>query len=181
MIEKDYYNGWNDEGNLDKILSCPFCGGNGELLDDGYEHPVIDENGACVDMDIFEGDTFWIECEKCGAMITGADTPEKAIEEWNKRTGSGWIPCSESLPEETDGDYYDSVIVTLSDGFVSPGVYRNQDKEWWVEDESGEKTYRSSDEVIAWQPLPDPYRPESPETRKELEEDSKGERENERD
>ena len=93
MIEKDYYNGWNDEGNLNKILSCPFCGGNGELLDNGYEHPVIDENGAYVDMDIFEGDTFWIECEKCGAMMTEADTPEKAIEEWNKRTGSGWIPA----------------------------------------------------------------------------------------
>ena len=93
MIEKDYYNGWNDEGNLNKILSCPFCGGNGELLDNGYEHQVIDENGAYVDMDIFEGDTFWIECEKCGAMMTEADTPEKAIEEWNKRTGSGWIPA----------------------------------------------------------------------------------------
>lgn len=99
MVEKDYYNGWNDEGNLNKILSCPFCGGNGELLDNGYEHPAIDENGAYVDMDIFEGDTFWIECEKCGAMITGADTPKKAIEEWNKRTGSGWIPCSERLSE----------------------------------------------------------------------------------
>lgn len=81
----------------------------------------------------------------------------RAKEIIRRHMNDGWIPCSESLPEETDGDYYDSVIVTLSDGFVSPGVYRNQDKEWWVEDEGGEKTYRSSDEVIAWKPLPEPY------------------------
>lgn len=85
MIEKDYYNGWNDEGNLDPIEKCPFCGGNGELIDDGYEHPVIDENGAYVDMDICEGGTFWIECEKCGAISEASDTPEGAIKNWNRR------------------------------------------------------------------------------------------------
>lgn len=170
MIEKDYYNGWNDESNLNKILSCPFCGGNGELLDNRYEHPVIDENGAYVDMDIFEGDTFWIECEKCGAMITGADTPEKAIEEWNKRTGSGWIPVEERLPEK---EYYTALCVTDKNHYCV-AVYNR------------EYGFRTGDidvegEIIAWQPLPEPYSPEPLETRKELEEDSKGVRENETD
>ena len=152
MIEKDYYNGWNDEGNLNKILSCPFCGGNGELLDNGYEHPVIDENGAYVDMDIFEGDTFWIECEKCGAMMTEADTPEKAIEEWNKRTGSGWIPVEERLPEGQA-----RVICQFDNGDIEL---------LWQDWESDPETLTyladfsmmAEKKVIAWKPLPDPYK-----------------------
>lgn len=164
MIEKDYYNGWNDEGNLDKILSCPFCGGNGELLDNGYEHPVIDENGAYVDMDIFEGDTFWIECEKCGAMMTEADTPEKAIEEWNKRTGSGWIPVEERLPEDERANYE----VT----FINECGYEEHGFAQWYDGE-----FHVPAAVIAWREHLEPYRPEPLETRKELEEDSKGVRE----
>ena len=153
MIEKDYYNGWNDEGNLNKILSCPFCGGNGELLDNGYEHPVIDENGAYVDMDIFEGDTFWIECEKCGAMMTEADTPEKAIEEWNTRTPD-WIPVEERLPEEK-GVY----LVTYHPWYwddveseIKVGIDTFMGKTAWSK--------RKFQRVIAWMPLPEPYSPE---------------------
>ena len=85
MIEKDYYNGWNDEENLDPIEKCPFCGGKGELMDNGYEEPIIDENGAYVDMCIVEGDAFWVECEKCKSSNDAADTPEKAIKNWNRR------------------------------------------------------------------------------------------------
>ena len=155
MTEKDYYNGWNDEGNLNKILSCPFCGGNGELLDNGYEHPVIDENGAYVDMDIFEGDTFWIECEKCGAMMTGADTPEKAIEEWNKRTGSGWIPVEERLPEEPketpefDNKPLGLYLVDIGGSYPLRAFWNGkQFTDGW-----------SILKVIAWMPLPEPYTP----------------------
>lgn len=90
MVEqsmKDYYNGWNDDGTLEPIKGCPFCGGNGELKDNGYECPIIDENGAYVDMEIVEGNAFWIACEKCGAEGSCRDTPEEAIECWNKREG----------------------------------------------------------------------------------------------
>lgn len=72
--------------------------------------------------------------------------------------GDGWIPVEERMPEDTDGDFYQSVITTLLNGRVAPGVYRNFDDEWWVEDESGEKKYMLSYEVIAWMPLPEPYR-----------------------
>lgn len=85
MSKKDYYNGWNDEGNLKPIKKCPFCGGNGCLMDNGYEEPVIDENGAYVDMDIFEGDIFWVACEECGATGQEGNTPEEAIRNWNRR------------------------------------------------------------------------------------------------
>lgn len=75
-----------------------------------------------------------------------------------KSRDDGWIPVEDGLPEENEEDYYDSVIVTLSDGTVRPGVYRNIEDEWYVENEEGVKTYRFSNEVIAWQHLPKPYK-----------------------
>lgn len=76
-----------------------------------------------------------------------------------------WIPCSERLPEvhrvemETEGEYYmisDSVIIT--DGKrMCITEYEVDDKyrKGWLNhcDEEME-------EIIAWQPLPEPYRPE---------------------
>lgn len=73
-----------------------------------------------------------------------------------------WIPCSESLPvQDEKAEYYKSVIVTLDDGRVAEGCYRSVDKEWWVDAPDGE--HYSEDmtgHVIAWQPLPAPYRKE---------------------
>lgn len=77
-----------------------------------------------------------------------------------KHMNDDWIPVEDRLPEDTDEDYYQSVIVTLLDGRVAPGVYREQDEEWWVEDEEGIKEYTLNQDVIAWCPMPEPYRPE---------------------
>lgn len=86
-MEKDYYHGWNDgDEKLEGIKNCPFCGGHGELLSNGYERPEIDpETGAYIGMDIFDGDILWCQCENCGAMAEDSDTPEGAISNWNRR------------------------------------------------------------------------------------------------
>ena len=70
-----------------------------------------------------------------------------------------WIPCSERLPEDNEkAEYYDSVIVTLENGRVVDGCYRNHDKEWWVNAEDGEPySINATGHVIAWMPLPEPY------------------------
>ena len=55
--------------------------------------------------------------------------------------------------------YYESVIVTLDDGRVVDGCYRNMDKEWWVDDVDGEHySIDATGHVIAWMPLPEPYK-----------------------
>lgn len=85
-MSEDKYNGWNDDENLHPIKKCPFCGGSAKLCDNGFEAQVIDpDSGAYVDMDISEDDIFWCECESCGVMTQGQETPEAAIEEWNRR------------------------------------------------------------------------------------------------
>ena len=85
-MNEDKYNGWNDDGGLQPIEKCPCCGGSAKLCDNGFEAPIIDpESGAYVDMEISEGDIFWCECESCGAMTQGEDTPEDSISKWNTR------------------------------------------------------------------------------------------------
>lgn len=85
----DVYDDWNNEDNeLPEIDVCPYCGGRGMLCDDGYEEPVIDKNGAYIDMDISEGETFWCQCEECDAMTQVEDSPEKAIQLWNRRANN---------------------------------------------------------------------------------------------
>lgn len=64
------------------------------------------------------------------------------------------------MPEDTESSFYNAVNVTMSNGSVTHGCYRNADVEWWVAMEDGEFKYTRSDEVIAWSPLPEPYHPE---------------------
>lgn len=69
----------------------------------------------------------------------------------------GWIPVEERLPEEGEKIFYDMQLVTLEDGEVCLGVYRNQENEWWTRRQQGEEWYTNKHDVVAWQPLPKPY------------------------
>ena len=80
------------------------------------------------------------------------------VKKANVQTNDDWIPCSERLPEKNVKELYDMQLVTLKDGEVCLGVYRNEDDEWWTRKQEGERVYTNTHEVIAWKPLPEPYR-----------------------
>lgn len=42
------------------------------------------------------------------------------------KVNDDWILCSERLPEENDKEFYDMQLVTLKDGEICLGVYRNK-------------------------------------------------------
>ena len=68
----------------------------------------------------------------------------------------GWIPCSERLPEE-----YGNYLITTHDGNVDIGTIDPKKKNVWSAcDSDGFYWLR---EVLAWIPLPEPYREESEE------------------
>lgn len=69
------------------------------------------------------------------------------------RDNDGWIPVEKEQPEE-DGFYIatmDGKIVGQEEPFVGLAEFENGK---WIDDEEDYKC------VIAWRPLPDPYRPE---------------------
>ena len=106
----------------------------------------------------FEGDVYEFGI-KLMEYIEQMDAEESVTD---TNIGSKWIPCSERLPEEDKmSEYYESVIVTLDNGRVVNGCYRNTDEEWWVDAEDGEKySINVTGHVIAWCPLPEPYKGE---------------------
>ena len=101
--------------------------------------------------------------EKCIRNIEVLKTSITALEEYlsskKKNSKNDWIPVYERLPEKTEKLFYDMQLVTLEDGEVCLGVYINQENEWWTRRQEGEKLYTNKREVIAWQPLPEQYRP----------------------
>ena len=70
------------------------------------------------------------------------------------RMDAGWIPVEKEQPEE-DGFYIatmDGEVVGQEEPFTGLAEFENGK---WIDDEEDYKC------VIAWRPLPEPYRPES--------------------
>lgn len=63
---------------------------------------------------------------------------------------TGWIPVEERLPVTDDG--YAHIMVSMDDGFVCTTDYTDRD---------GFELWADSGEVIAWMPLPEPYKPQN--------------------
>lgn len=64
-----------------------------------------------------------------------------------------WIKTAYQLPKQ-----YERVLVTTCDSYVEIGYYSGNNL-WTV----GEGFDYETDEIIAWQPLPEPYKEESEE------------------
>lgn len=74
---------------------------------------------------------------------------EQAEAEYN----NGWIPCSEKLPE--DGE---NVLLCINGYEIQTGYRTNtRDGECFYMHKS--EDYATLGDVIAWQPLPEPYTP----------------------
>lgn len=109
---------------------------------------IFDENGVA---DVYD-DTYdiVIHCE--------SEEDQKNTELALKNTRR-WIPVTESLPEEGD-EFYPMNIVTAENGEIGFGVYRWDDGAWYVRLTEGDEHYETGYKVIAWMPLPEPYREE---------------------
>ena len=79
-----------------------------------------------------------------------ADTPQKSA--------NGWIPCSERLPETID-DMLQCVIVTNENDWQGMAYYHPQKGWTFAECHNSDKKIDWT-EIIAWQPLPQPYKPQ---------------------
>ena len=74
----------------------------------------------------------------------------KIVQEVAEEYNGGWIPCSERLPEEKDG----IVLICCEDGNVMTGEHSEFNDTWY----KGNMYAVCGSNVIAWQPLPEPYK-----------------------
>lgn len=118
-----------------------------QKLRDLAEDPEIDMYGIKELNDAFKqaADTI----ETLSAKLASANM-ERSSAYYN----GGWIPCSERLPEITIEDRYSEDVLTVLkwyDGDITYSVgWYNKNRVW---DEDCENC-----KVIAWRPLPEPYR-----------------------
>lgn len=125
---------------MQKLKRCPFCGGEADVLLSEGVAPNIP-------------DIFWVQCKNCEVDTMAYTQREKAINEWNTRTPD-WIPVEERLPEEKGvylvtyhPCYWDDV-----ESEIKVGIDTFMGKTAWSK--------RKFQRVIAWRPLPEPYRTE---------------------
>ena len=79
----------------------------------------------------------------------------------NDVENDGWILVEEKLPEEENERYYPMLNVSTSYGAVKWGFYRVRDKQWYIYSEIHDEFIEARDkEIVAWQPLPEPYKGE---------------------
>ncbi len=81
--------------------------------------------------------------ERLAAYEDTGITPEEIMD---GKMLTGWIPCSEKLPE--DGE---EVLVSCKNGYVDKDTFYSDDGCYF---DSG----RELDDVLAWQPLPMAYK-----------------------
>lgn len=105
--------------------------------------------------------------DECTYIVQGIEEATEFIrshmdeaKDANAPSNDGWIPVEERLPEETTGKYYPEMIVTTSYGAVTWGFYRVMDKQWYIYSNIHNELVKAGDkEIVAWQPLPEPYKP----------------------
>ena len=92
----------------------------------------------------------------CGEYDTEYIKKDKVlsiVSEVEAEYGNGWIPCSERLPSEEETKECASFVVTkrVRDKFsiIDFCLFGTEGK-WLV---------RENEEVLAWMPLPEPYKP----------------------
>lgn len=78
---------------------------------------------------------------------------EKKLVKHGKMYGREWIPCSERLPKKSKVNSFDSYIVQCRHVMQPFSAY--WDGIEWTDDADD-----AVDDVIAWMPLPEPYRGE---------------------
>ena len=125
---------------------------------------LIEENEKCFNQ--CEGACCDVESGICncddGVIVQAIHKMKKYLElanDTNVPGNDGWIPVKERLPEAGDGKYYPLLNVQTSYGAVKCGFYRVRDDRWYIYEEFyNEFVEANKKEVVAWQPLPEPYK-----------------------
>ena len=88
----------------------------------------------------------------------GINRAIQIVSEVEAEYGNGWIPCSERMPED-----FKSVLCYAKSIARSPDtMFVGSQKHgcWFLQSSIGTESFPTQYEVIAWMPLPEPWRGE---------------------
>lgn len=124
---------------------------------------ILDRLEKYKNNDLIEHDSE--QCEHCKRIDCGIgmdcsicvmDKAQEIVQEVAREYNNGWIPCSERLPEY-DEEYIkkynnDKQYIVICKYSYAPTVaHFSKEKIWYYDD------FVKFNDVIAWQPLPEPY------------------------
>lgn len=90
-----------------------------------------------------------IELYSSGGRYDAYDNVLDIIDEEERK--SSWIPCEKGIPDDSG----DPVMVTTISGNLLIAIFEPEEGLWWASDYDG-----AIYDVIAWMPLPEPYKAE---------------------
>ena len=93
------------------------------------------------------------KCDKCSRLCNGDIDWYENIDNWTEEYNNGWIPFSEHQP-----DYGESVLVSFNQA-RQPLIATFYENDTWKMLQGVNGLIDITNEVIAWQPLPQPYQP----------------------
>ena len=133
-----------------ELKPCPFCGSS-------TAPTVMNQNDALWLDDDFDGeDLRMVVCcaakkSGCGASTGLCETDDEAVEAWNIRA-SGWIPCSERMPETRQ-----NCLVAFLTLDPSEEKWSSETKFMVLEYLPEEKYWNAkmSMKSLAWMPIPE--------------------------
>ena len=95
----------------------------------------------------------------CGATYKAFRNAIAIVDQAAAEYNNGWIPCNERLPSKEEfleaycRNKYGAEFIVMIEGANKPTTLYLTSDGFWVDD------CRNVHEVIAWQPLPEPYQP----------------------
>lgn len=105
------------------------------------------------------------EAEHAWNYSRGLEYAANIIRSYMNDANDDWIPVEDGLPEETTGRYYPKMNVATSYGAVTWGFYRVAEKQWYIYSNIHNEFVEARDkEIVAWRPLPEPYKPKKLQT-----------------
>ena len=121
-----------------------------EIIDEIKEQPTVYNIGKVIEeLEMEMKASSGYSAERVSAFSRAIEIVKQEAEKYN----NGWILVSEKLPED-----YETYLVTNVDSFGQRHTYKGwygvEHKIWHMEGNSERKM-----NVVAWQPLPQPYQP----------------------